>query len=104
MSETRTYGLLKQDLEAIISILKKNPKIDQVILFGSRAKGNNRKGSDIDLAIKGENLVLDDILEAKIRIDKLSLPYKFDIVIYERIKDHKLIDHVNRMGVSLFQK
>ncbi len=81
MGEKRSYGLLKKDLEDIISILKLNPKIADVILSGSRAKGINKPGSEIDLAMKVENLNHDDIFYAKIGIDKLSLPCKTDIVI-----------------------
>jgi predicted nucleotidyltransferase len=101
MTGTRKYGLLKNDINNIVSVLISNPKIEEIVLFGSRAKGSNRAGSDIDLAIKGENLNLDDLLIAKIQIDKLSLPYKFDIVIYHKITEEELINHINRVGITL---
>jgi predicted nucleotidyltransferase len=104
MSESRKYGLLEKDLEGIVSIFKSNPGVEELLLFGSRAKGNNVSGSDIDLAIKGKGLNLDDILNAKNEIDKLSLPYKTDIIIYERIKDTNLSDHIDRVGISLFKR
>ncbi|MGC9344046.1 MAG: nucleotidyltransferase domain-containing protein [Bacteroidales bacterium] len=104
MSESRKYGLLEKDLEKIVSIFKSNPGVEELLLFGSRAKGNNVSGSDIDLAIKGKGLNLDDILKAKSEIDKLSLPYKTDIIIYERIKDIDLVDHIDRAGISLFKR
>ena len=95
-------GLSVADLENVLSVLKKNTKIKQVILFGSRAKGNFRQGSDVDIALKGEGLKLKDILEASIKIDELLLPYKFDLIIFDRIKEISLIEHIERVGKTLF--
>ena len=95
-------GLSVADLENVLSVLKKNTKIKQVILFGSRAKGNFRQGSDVDIALKGEGLKLKDILEASIEIDELLLPYKFDLIIFDRIKEISLIEHIERVGKTLF--
>lgn len=104
MNKSRKYGLLERDMEEIVSIFKSNSKVEELLLFGSRAKGNNVSGSDIDLAVKGKDLNLDDILKAKSEIDKLSLPYKTDIIIYGRIKDYDLIDHIDRIGIRLFKR
>lgn len=104
MSEHRKYGLLESDLESILEVLRSNSKIDQVILFGSRAKGDNSNGSDIDLAIRGKDLKLDDILDAKTRFDELPIPYKIDLIIYERISEQDLKDHVDRVGVVLYER
>lgn len=101
MSEKEKYGIPKSDFDRIISILQRNPKIEKAILFGSRAKGNFSKGSDIDIALKGEELSLKDILKAKTEIDDLFLPWKIDLVIYNRIKEKELIDHIERAGISL---
>jgi len=104
MDEHRKYGLLEMDLNRIISIFKSNQKVEKTILFGSRAKGNFQPGSDIDIVLQGTNLKLDDILDFKIKIEELLLPYKFDITIYERIKNQELLDHIDRVGVLLFQR
>ena len=82
--------------------MKLNKKISTAILFGSRAKGSFEPGSDIDIAIKGSELNLNVIIELKIILDDLLLPYKFDIVIYDRISEPALLDHINRVGISLF--
>ncbi len=103
MSKNRKYGLREKDLEKIISVLRSNPGISEVILFGSRAKGDFSSGSDIDIALKGAGLKLDDILNARIEIDKLSLPYKFDIIIYDRIKEKALQEHIDRVGIRLYK-
>jgi predicted nucleotidyltransferase len=102
MNETERYGIPEADLEKLIYVLQKNPKIETAVLFGSRAKGNFEPGSDIDIALKGNNLNLKDILNAKIEIEKLYLPWKTDLIIYQRIKEDALIEHIKRMGIKLF--
>jgi predicted nucleotidyltransferase len=104
MNNITQYGIPESDLNALLSELKKNTEINEIILFGSRAKGIFRNGSDIDIALKGRNLKLNDILEAMSGIDKLLLPYKLDLVIYTRIKEPALIEHINRVGVILFKR
>lgn len=104
MNNNHQYGLENAVVESIISALSPNLKINEIILFGSRAKGNFHAGSDIDLALIGSGLMLDDILNGSIEIDKLNLPYKFDLIIYDRIKEIALKEHINRVGVVLFQR
>lgn len=104
MTDKTKYGLIDYDLNNVISILLKNQKIDEIILFGSRAKGNFKEGSDIDIALKGVSLKLMDIIDATIEIESLLLPYKFDLIIFDRINKKTLIDHINRVGIVLFSK
>lgn len=101
MSEKEKYGIPQSNLQQIITIIQNNPKIKEAILFGSRAKGNFESGSDIDIALKGIDLSLEDILSAKTEIEELFLPWKTDLVIYNRIKEKELIEHIDRVGISL---
>ena len=98
------YGLKEDIIHKLVEIFQKNSKIKDVILFGSRAKGNYRNGSDIDLAIKGKNLKLVDLNELLIKIDGLYLPYEIDIVIYSKIKNKDLIEHIDRIGIVLYKE
>ena len=98
------YGLSKTDIREMISIFKLHIGIEQVILFGSRAKGNFRNGSDIDLALKGDKLNLDDILNLLLDLDELYLPYKIDMIIYHHIDNQELMNHIKRVGVTLFER
>lgn len=97
----RQYGILEKDMTDIISILKANTKTTRIILFGSRAKGNYDPGSDIDIAWFGEGLDLDDIRKASLEYDKLYLPYKLDLVVYEHITEPALKEHIDRVGIIL---
>ena len=92
------YGLQNTTIEAINSVFRRYQDIDEVILYGSRAKGNYKTGSDIDLALKGTNLSLTDLLKIENELDDLLLPYKIDLSLYHKINNSELIDHIQRVG------
>ena len=104
MPSATKYGLDISDIENILSAITQNEKVSEIVLFGSRAKGNYSNGSDIDLAIKGNSLVLNDVLEVSLELDKLNLPYKIDLVIFERIQEQALQEHIKRVGAVLFKR
>ena len=104
MIESKKYGLMESDIRDIVGILQKNDKVQQAILFGSRAKGCFHNGSDVDIALLGTGLKLNDILDISIEIEELMLLYKFDLIIYDRIKERALLQHINRVGISLFER
>lgn len=97
------YGLKEYNVDLIKEKFSSNPKITEVIIFGSRAKGTYKNGSDIDLAIKGD-ISLKDILSMMSKLDELNLPYKFDLVNFNHIKESELIEHIERIGKILFKK
>lgn len=102
MQKETKYGLPESDFNKIISILKECVNVENAILFGSRAKGTFSSGSDVDIALVGDHLKLNDILEISTEIDNLFLPWKIDLVIFKRIKEKALIEHIERVGVKLF--
>jgi predicted nucleotidyltransferase len=97
------YGLKERDIEKIKSVFCEYPEIDKVILYGSRAKGNYRKNSDIDLSIVGA-VNLDKILSIETKLDDLFLPYEFDLSIFNKIKNIALKEHINRVGLTFYEK
>ena len=98
------YGLSENTLTSIINCLSNFNSIDSAVLYGSRAKGNYKDGSDIDITLKGGNLTLNDVLKLENEIDDLLLPYKFDISIFHQINNLDLIDHINRVGIEIYSK
>ncbi len=98
------YGIKESDWNRIIPVFSGNQKIEKVVLFGSRAKGNFQNGSDVDLAIFGNDLKLNDIIDVSLEIDNLLLPYKFDLINYGRIKEEALKDHISRVGIIIYKK
>ncbi|MCK9224175.1 MAG: nucleotidyltransferase domain-containing protein [Candidatus Muirbacterium halophilum] len=98
------YGIDEKIFENLENIFRKHSNISKVILYGSRAKGNYKNGSDIDITIIGENLKVDLLYSIMDDIDELNLIYKFDISIYSNIDNSDLIEHIDRVGKIIFQK
>ena len=98
------YGLSDQTFSSILSVIKSNPAIDSAILFGSRAKGTYKDGSDIDIALHGSSLRLNDILQLQRLIDESDLAYTFDLVIFKNIQEQALIEHIQRVGIEIYRK
>ena len=96
-------GLRQPDLDIVLSILDKFPNVKEAIIFGSRAKGNFRNGSDVDIALKGENINLETVstFSYKLKVETI-LPYKFDVLDYQSINNSKLTEHINRKGISVY--
>ncbi len=98
------FGLSDKAIHAIHNVLKQFPEVEEAVIYGSRAKGNYREGSDIDLTLKGNNLTLDTLNAISWRLDDLLLPQKIDLSIYKHIKNSDLIDHIQRVGKTLYKK
>lgn len=96
------YGLKNQTIHAISEVFRKYPHIGVAILYGSRAKGNYRHNSDIDLTLKGENLDLTELLKIENELDDLFLPYKIDLSVYHKIENKDLLNHIDRVGVIFY--
>lgn len=96
------FGLKDSDLKTIIKILENYPQIEQALIFGSRAKGNFKPGSDVDIVLKGN--VEDIITDIGFLLNEDSiLPYKFDILDYSSISSTSLIDHIKRNGIVFYE-
>lgn len=97
-SELR-YGLPESAIQKILGILSQYPEIEHVWLFGSRAKGNFRTGSDIDLCLEAPKLTLCKRLEIENRLDDLLLPWSIDLLPKHEIDNPALLEHIRRVGV-----
>ncbi|MRX47325.1 nucleotidyltransferase domain-containing protein [Pedobacter puniceum] len=97
-------GLEPDDILKIKTVFMEYPQLDSVLIYGSRAKGNYRPASDIDLTLIGEDLTSSMLSEIEFKLDDLLLPYKFDISIYDKITDARFLDHINRIGKEFYRK
>ena len=100
--EILRFGLKESTIAKIIAVFAKYPKIHKVILYGSRAKGNYRNGSDIDLTVTGE-IKYTDLAKIEDEIDDLFLPYTFDFFVFSDIDNQELIEHINRVGIVFYE-
>ncbi|MBI9034239.1 MAG: nucleotidyltransferase domain-containing protein [Bacteroidales bacterium] len=98
------FGLKQETIAQIIEVLSHYPQIDKAIIYGSRAKGTFRLGSDIDMTLVGEGLSLSVVYGLSNEIDDLLLPYTFDISILSQISNPDLLDHINRVGIIFYSK
>ena len=98
------YGLKEETIRNINSIFSAYPQIEEAILYGSRAKGNYKDGSDIDLTLKGDFLKLEVMNKIGLQLDDLLLPYTIDISVYKSIRNPDLLDHIKRVGIIFYKK
>lgn len=103
---TDKFGLKEQTIADIQQVFAAFPQIGQAIIYGSRAKGTFKNGSDIDLTlIAGKEGSLDLTTQYKIEeaLEALMLPYQFDLSILETIENSNLLNHINRVGQVFYQ-
>ena len=95
------FGLRPEYLKLIIDVLSKNKKIKKAIIYGSRAKGNYKEGSDIDIAIIAPELEFSEYLKIIDEMEQLDIPNKIDITNYDLL-DNAIIEHIKRWGKEIY--
>lgn len=103
MKERNRFGLTQRDMATIENILKKHFTITHVCIFGSRAKGNYKFGSDIDLVIMDENISEKEMSTIKSEFEDSNLPYTVDILDYHHLDNLDPKDHIDRVGLNFYK-
>lgn len=99
------FGISAKSARLIQQVLAEYETIEQVRIFGSRAKGNYQKGSDIDLAIYGKNLQKQTALNLSAQLNEdTPIPYFVDVLAPKFLDNPALIDHIRRVGVVFYEK
>jgi predicted nucleotidyltransferase len=97
------YGLSDYTLHTMQALFKKHPAIRAVTLYGSRAKGNFRPGSDIDITLHtDETFTNKDLLALHDQFDESDMPYFVDVSIYDKLNNPDLKAHIQRVGQPLY--
>ena len=97
------FGLTKRVTDLIIETLATFEEIEEAVIFGSRAMGHAKRGSDVDLALKGKRLDLTTVTHVKFVLDEeLPLPYFFDVVHYDSLANADLKAYIDREGRTLY--
>ncbi len=99
------YGLSVQTLEKIRDVFGRYPQLEEVVLYGSRARGDYKNGSDIDLTLRGSS-ELTHILVSRIAndLDDQLLPYTIDLCIFKNIRNPEMVEQIEQIGVALYKK
>lgn len=99
------FGITYKSFTLILNALLEFNSIEYAAIFGSRAKGTFKKGSDIDIAVFGENLQEADIMAIQAKLNEsIPIPYYVDIVAPKFLENQKLIEHIERVGVVFYRK
>ena len=98
------FGLKEDIISLINEVFAKYPQIERAVIYGSRAKGNFKNGSDIDLTLEGYGLNLSVINSLLNEVDDLLLPYTFDVSIFKQISNAGLVEHIERVGKVFYEK
>lgn len=98
------HGLPPQTVEKIHAVFARFPAVEKAVLYGSRAKGNYKTGSDIDLTLYGDTLTSAELGTITEELDDLLLPYQVDLSIFNQIAHEKLREHIERVGVVFYEK
>jgi len=98
------FGLSKIQLQLILGVLHNFKEIEKALIFGSRAKGKNKPGSDIDLALIGDKLNSLLVNRVASALDDLPLPYMFDLINYHEITNEFLKKKIDDEGKLFYER
>lgn len=97
-------GLKAAYRKAMIEIFASNPRVERAVLFGSRAMGTFTTTSDVDVALFGDLLTLDDQSALAKQIGDLPMPQRIDLLLHRQIQNLKLLAHIQRYGVEWYRR
>ncbi len=98
------YGLSESTVGKICAVFSEYPAIERAVLYGSRAKGNFKPASDIDLTLYGASLTAPQGATIADALDELLLPYEIDLSLFDSLDSLELRQHVARVGVVFYQR
>ena len=98
------HGLTISTIAAIQGAFASHPRVEKAVLYGSRAKGNYKNGSDIDLTLFGEGLGYPEMMDISMELDDLLLPYMIDLSIFEKLDHAELREHIERVGQVFYHR
>ena len=99
------FGLKDSDILSIKNVLARYPEVKKAYIFGSRAKGNFKNGSDVDIAIIGEEIDFSHILQISAFLNEnTEMPYIFDVLDYDSITNKDLVAHIDRVGILFYEE
>jgi len=99
-----TDGLSIETVAAIHGVFVRFPEIQSAVLYGSRAKGNFKQGSDIDLSLMGDKLTNTHLADITDQLDDLLLPYTIDLSIFATLDHPDLREHIQRVGKVFYER
>ena len=96
-------GIPKADSQRLLELIRSHPDVQKVVLYGSRALGRQRAGSDIDICLVAPSMALGELLELGAALDDLLLPWQIDLQVRHLITHEGLLAHIERAGQLLWE-
>ena len=98
-------GLPDKHLEKLINVLRQFQNVEKAAFFGSRAKGNAERGSDVDIALYGPEVTRKDVWKIHDQLEEgTTLPYFFDVLHYETLNDEDVKAHIDRVALYFYDR
>lgn len=99
------FGLSQENRDIINTIFKNHSLVSKVVVYGSRAMGSYKPGSDIDMTLFSEaEVTFDDLTKILGEFDDSDLPYLVDISVYSKLTNENLIEHIDRVGKIIYER
>jgi predicted nucleotidyltransferase len=98
------YGIDDKYMKELRDILASVPEIEEAVLYGSRARGDYKRGSDIDLTLKGEKLGREQLVLLRDKLYLSRLPYFVDTNIFSQLKSQPFINNILRDGIVIYRR
>lgn len=95
-------GLKENEIAQLKHCFSRFKEIEKGILFGSRAMGNYKNGSDVDIVLVGDKINHKTITQIVNALEETVMPYEFDMLIFNSIKNEELIKHIEQFGVEIY--
>lgn len=95
-------GLKERNRTKIRQVLASYPEVERAVLFGSRATGTYRPGSDVDLVLAGDDLTHSALGAIGAAMEATTVPQMVDLVLWDSIGNRVLEDHINTVGVEFY--
>lgn len=98
-------GLPESFFEYLRELLVRYPDVESAVLFGSRAKGTWKNGSDVDVCLRGSSCTLDTLSSVSFALNETgTFPWKFDVVCSNMIESAELLSHIERVGIQVYAR
>lgn len=98
------YGLSEEIITKITNVFASFSEIEKVVIYGSRAKGSHKLGSDIDFVLYGKDLNSDLCANVAEKLDDLLLPYTIDLSVFDTLEHTDLCEHIKRVGKVFYER
>ena len=97
-------GLKERHRKAVIDVIAANARVERAVLYGSRAKGTFAPASDVDIALFGDRLSMNDRANLAAAIEELTIPQRVHLLHYETVDSIALRKHIESQGVEWYRR